>query len=91
MGASPRRADAGDAPPGKEPPFWGEKEKWMRERTPLIKKAARELGARERGEIKTLEELGFDFEAWRRAGSEVGMGDGAMAGGGAGDAVGGEV
>jgi hypothetical protein len=50
----------------KMPPFWGEEEHWMRERTPLIKKAARELGARRRAEVKTLEELGFDFGAWKR-------------------------
>jgi hypothetical protein len=88
MRASPRDADALS---GREPPFWGEEEKWMREQTPLIKKAARELGARERGEIKTLEELGFNFEAWKRAGGEVGMGEGETVGGGAGDTAGSEV
>ncbi|KAJ5970994.1 uncharacterized protein N7479_000912 [Penicillium vulpinum] len=46
---------------GKRPPFWGEKEKWTRARVPLIKKASQALGTR-RGEIKTLEELGFNFE-----------------------------
>ncbi|CAI7630317.1 unnamed protein product [Penicillium glandicola] len=46
---------------GKRPPFWGEKEKWTRARFPLIKKASQALGTR-RGEIKTLEELGFNFE-----------------------------
>jgi hypothetical protein len=47
---------------GKEPPFWGEKECWVREKTPLIKQAARELGPKRRGEVRTLEELGFVFE-----------------------------
>ncbi|KAI3199141.1 hypothetical protein DTO012A9_1606 [Penicillium roqueforti] len=46
---------------GKRPPFWGEKEKWTRERFPLIKQASQVLGSR-RGEIKALEDLGFDFE-----------------------------
>jgi len=46
---------------GKRPPFWGEKEKWTRARFPLIKKASQALGSR-RGEIKSLEELGFNFE-----------------------------
>jgi len=38
-----------------------------------------------------LEELGFDFEVWKRAGGEVRMDEGAIAGGGAGDIVGSEV
>ncbi|CAG8020276.1 unnamed protein product [Penicillium olsonii] len=46
---------------GKEPPFWGERERWTRARFPLIKKASQALGDR-RGEIKTLEQLGFDYE-----------------------------
>jgi hypothetical protein len=56
---------------GKVPPYWGEEEHWMRERTPLIKKAARELGAQRRREIRTLKELGFDFEAWKREREEM--------------------
>ncbi|KAJ5162256.1 Flavin monooxygenase FMO [Penicillium capsulatum] len=46
---------------GKQPPFWGDKEKWTRERFPLIKKASQALGSR-RSQVKTLAELGFDFE-----------------------------
>lgn len=46
---------------GRTPPFWGEKEKWTRARFPLIKKAAQALGDR-RAQVKSLEELGFDFE-----------------------------
>lgn len=46
---------------GRRPPFWGEKEKWTRARFPLIKKAAQALGDR-RAEVKSLEQLGFDFE-----------------------------
>jgi hypothetical protein len=46
---------------GKKSPFWGEKERWTRARFPLIKKASQALGSR-RGEIKTLEQLGFDYE-----------------------------
>jgi hypothetical protein len=56
---------------GKAPPYWGEEEHWMRERTPLIKKAARELGAQRKGEIRTLKDLGFDFEAWKREQEEI--------------------
>ncbi|KAJ5639658.1 uncharacterized protein N7484_007520 [Penicillium longicatenatum] len=46
---------------GKQPPFWGDKERWTRERVPLIKKASQALGSRRKG-ITTLEELGFKFE-----------------------------
>ncbi|CAG8287018.1 unnamed protein product [Penicillium salamii] len=46
---------------GKRSPFWGEKERWTRARFPLIKEASRALGNR-RADVKTLEQLGFDFE-----------------------------
>ncbi|KAJ5918351.1 Flavin monooxygenase FMO [Penicillium verhagenii] len=46
---------------GKQPPFWGEKEKWTRARFPLIKKASQALGHRRR-EVTSLEQLGFGFE-----------------------------
>lgn len=46
---------------GKKSPFWGNKEKWTRERVPLIKKASQALGSRRR-EITRLEEIGFNFE-----------------------------
>lgn len=50
---------------GKQPPYWGQEACWVRERTPLIKQAARELGPKRRGEVKTLRELGFDYEGWK--------------------------
>ncbi|KAJ5594391.1 uncharacterized protein N7459_000599 [Penicillium hispanicum] len=46
---------------GRQSPFWGEKEKWTRERFPLIKKASQALGSR-RSEVTSLEQLGFDFD-----------------------------
>lgn len=46
---------------GKEPPFWGERERWMRGRFPDIKKASQMLGERRR-DVTTLEELGFYFK-----------------------------
>lgn len=54
---------------GKLPPYWGEKEQWVRERFPLIKEASLKLGA-ERHKVTTLEELGFDFKEWKK-GNEV--------------------
>ncbi|KAI1492236.1 putative flavin dependent monooxygenase [Biscogniauxia mediterranea] len=51
---------------GKIPPYWGADKAWARERFPLIKIASRALGEK-RHEVKTLEELGFDFQAWRAA------------------------
>lgn len=55
---------------GKIPPYWGEEKQWIRERFPLIKLASRKLGAN-RYKITKLEELGFDFQAWKReVGSE---------------------
>ncbi|KAJ6157432.1 hypothetical protein N7470_005024 [Penicillium chermesinum] len=52
---------------GKAPPYWGEKERWTRERFPLIKKASQALGSR-RGEITSLEQLGFNFEEEKKKG-----------------------
>jgi hypothetical protein len=51
---------------GKMPPLWGEETCWVRERTPSIKLAARALGD-ERGKVRTLAELGFDYEAEKAA------------------------
>lgn len=56
---------------GKEPPQWGEKEYWMRERFPDIKKAYQRFGE-ERYSRRTLEEVGFDFAAWKRERVEEG-------------------
>ncbi|KAF2090732.1 FAD/NAD(P)-binding domain-containing protein [Saccharata proteae CBS 121410] len=50
---------------GKRPPRWGEEEYWMRERFPAIRKAFTERGE-DRKDIRELEELGFDFDAWKR-------------------------
>ncbi|OJJ42242.1 hypothetical protein ASPZODRAFT_105504 [Penicilliopsis zonata CBS 506.65] len=47
---------------GRRPPFWGARERWLRERFPLIKRASKALGSR-RSEVTTLEELGFDYAA----------------------------
>ncbi|KAJ5333374.1 Flavin monooxygenase FMO [Penicillium brevicompactum] len=46
---------------GRSSPYWGEKEKWTRARFPLIKKASQALGD-QRSRVKSLEELGFNFE-----------------------------
>lgn len=56
---------------GKEPPRWGEKEYWMRERFPAIKKAYQSFGD-ERYSKRTLEDVGFDFAAWKRERAEEG-------------------
>ncbi|KAF1836056.1 FAD/NAD(P)-binding domain-containing protein [Decorospora gaudefroyi] len=50
---------------GKRPPVWSEWEFWCRERFPKIRQAFGELGEK-RCEIRDVEELGFDFEAFRR-------------------------
>jgi cation diffusion facilitator CzcD-associated flavoprotein CzcO len=50
---------------GKRPPHWGEKQYWMREKFPEIKKAFQDLGEG-RHQVRTLEELGFDFEKYRK-------------------------
>ncbi|KAF2720684.1 FAD/NAD(P)-binding domain-containing protein [Polychaeton citri CBS 116435] len=49
----------------KEPPYWGEREYWLRARVPAVKKAFAACG-RDRNEVRTIEELGFDYEAWKR-------------------------
>ncbi|TDZ39467.1 Thiol-specific monooxygenase [Colletotrichum spinosum] len=49
---------------GKVPPFWDDEKRWTRERFPLIKTASRKLGDK-RHEVTTLEELGFDYKAWK--------------------------
>ncbi|KAK2012021.1 thiol-specific monooxygenase [Colletotrichum eremochloae] len=49
---------------GKIPPFWDDEKRWTRERFPLIKIASRQLGEK-RHEVKTLEELGFDYKTWK--------------------------
>lgn len=49
---------------GKVPPFWDDEKRWTRERIPLIKIASRKLGGK-RHEVTTLEQLGFDYKAWK--------------------------
>lgn len=56
---------------GKEPPYWGEKEYWTRERFPAIKKAFQGFGE-ERREKRTLESVGFSFEEWKMEREEEG-------------------
>lgn len=59
--------ETGDLPSsvGKEPPHWGEKEYWMRERFPAIKKAFQDFGE-DRHSKRTLEDVGFSFEEWKK-------------------------
>ncbi|CAJ2510613.1 Uu.00g062380.m01.CDS01 [Anthostomella pinea] len=51
---------------GKTPPYWGADKTWVRENFPLIKIASRALGEK-RHEVKSLEDLGFDYNAWKVA------------------------
>ena len=48
---------------GKLPMRWTVKETWERERFPAIKRAFADRGRARHG-IKTLQELGFDYDAW---------------------------
>lgn len=50
---------------GKSPPWWGEKAFWARERFPAIKKAFQGFGGERHGK-RRLEDVGFDFQAWKR-------------------------
>jgi len=50
---------------GREAPYWDEEKAWVRERFPAIKEASQKLGMK-RVEVKRLEELGFDFKAWKQ-------------------------
>ncbi|KAL6722186.1 monooxygenase [Lecanora helva] len=52
----------------KLPPPWSEQDRWTRERLPKIRKAFAEKGE-ERHRVRTIEELGFDYNAWRRENS----------------------
>ncbi|KAL5338097.1 hypothetical protein BJX70DRAFT_217001 [Aspergillus crustosus] len=49
---------------GKQCNHWNEKERWMRERVPEMRKAFFAKGEARRL-VKTLEELGYDYESWR--------------------------
>ena len=50
---------------GKKPPRWSHREAWMRERFAAIKKAFAEKGE-DRHNVRSLEELGFDYDAWAK-------------------------
>lgn len=50
---------------GKIPPRWSERETWTRKRFPAIKKAFNDQGEA-RHKVRTVEELGFDYDAWLR-------------------------
>lgn len=60
------RADLENGGKGKLPKRWEEWEYWARERFPAIRRAFIERGE-ERVKVKTLEEIGFDFETDQRA------------------------
>lgn len=62
--AAKKKAGLDNDGQGKLPPYWGEEKAWVRERFPLIKIASRALGEK-RHQVKTLEQLGFDFKAWK--------------------------
>lgn len=50
---------------GRQPPYWGEKEYWTRERFPAIKKAFQGFGEERHGKHE-LEDVGFSYEQWKR-------------------------
>lgn len=50
---------------GKAPIYWDEEKEWTRERFPLIKLASRALGE-QRHKVRSLKELGFDYEEWKK-------------------------
>jgi cation diffusion facilitator CzcD-associated flavoprotein CzcO len=50
---------------GKLGSYWGDKERWMRALFPDIRRAFVQKGD-QRGEIKSLAQLGFVFEEWQR-------------------------
>ncbi|KAK3654178.1 monooxygenase [Elasticomyces elasticus] len=62
-------ADGEGSERGKTPPYWGEKEYWMRERFPAIKKAFQDLGE-DRHVARSLRDVGFDYDSSKRSDSE---------------------
>ncbi|KAK7398374.1 monooxygenase [Neonectria punicea] len=56
---------------GKRPPYWGLETRWVRERVPKIKLASRAVGER-RHELRTLKDLGFDYEEWKKSAAAEG-------------------
>lgn len=51
---------------GKKPPYWNLETRWIREQVPKIKLASRAVGER-RHELRTLKDLGFDYEEWKKS------------------------
>jgi cation diffusion facilitator CzcD-associated flavoprotein CzcO len=49
---------------------WDHRERWMRSQLPAIKMAYAERGE-ERFSVKTVEELGFDYEKWREMQEDI--------------------
>jgi hypothetical protein len=64
IGAVPKEGLENDRK-GKLPPVWGEWAFWCRENFPAIRRAFTALGEKRKG-VRTLEELGFSFEEWKR-------------------------
>ena len=60
---SPRREGLERDGQGRESPHWGQRYCWLRERFPAIRKAFRAAGE-SRNQAKTVEQVGFDFEAF---------------------------
>ena len=58
-------------PGGEMPMRWSAMETWARERFPAIKKAFADKGDARHG-IKTLQDLGFDYDAWLKEQSSLG-------------------
>ena len=50
---------------GKRAPRWGAREIWAREKFALIKKAFQDRGEA-RHHVRSIEELGFDYDEWLR-------------------------
>lgn len=60
-----RRPHLNNGGQGKIGTYWGEEQRWMRAHFPEIRRAFVQKGA-QRSEVKTLEEVGFDFDQWKR-------------------------
>ncbi|KAH6638880.1 hypothetical protein C7974DRAFT_122821 [Boeremia exigua] len=69
--SAPRRAGLDNEGQGMLPPVWGEWEFWCRENFPAIRQAFGKLGEK-RFETRTLEEVGFSFEEYKKKVQESG-------------------
>ncbi|KAJ4982594.1 Thiol-specific monooxygenase 6 [Stagonosporopsis vannaccii] len=63
--SAPRRAGLENEGQGMIPPVWGEWEFWCRENFPAIRQAFGKLGEK-RFEARTLEEVGFSFDEYKK-------------------------